>query len=126
MKKNRDDVRYSTFARICIDNNKNSMFFLKDISLTGYSITNTCGELAGPETGDELRAQTYPEMDREYKVLIFPEAESRIGSFELAVEFCWSRIQGIFYEAGGLISGYPGGTQYQLFANYLAWRTAHT
>jgi 6-phosphofructokinase len=75
---------------------------------------------------DTVPAIVYSGAEWEYKIMIIPEAESGVGSFELPVEFCWSRIQDTLYEAGGFICGYPEGTQYQVFANYLAWRAAHT
>jgi hypothetical protein len=133
MKEKRNNIRYPASAQIQISENKNIMLFLKDISITGCSITNSFDGLE-PVIMDGLEADAldsaadggFPEADREYKILIFPETESGIVSFELVVELCWSRIQDKFYDAGGLISGYPEGKQYQLFANYLAWRVAHT
>jgi hypothetical protein len=133
MKEKRNSARYPASARIQIGDNQNSALFLKDISITGCSITNSI-DGRNPVMPDGFEADTlepaadgaYPEADREYKILVFPETESGIASFELVVELCWSRIQGNLYESGGLISGYPEGKQYQLFADYLAWRVANT
>jgi hypothetical protein len=121
----RNNVRYSSSAKVRLGENQNIRLFLRDISLTGCSITNSSSGLETDALGD-ASAGIYPEADREYKIVIFPEAESRAAPFELKVELCWSRIQGKLYVAGGLISGYPEGPQYQLFASYLSWQAANT
>jgi hypothetical protein len=125
MHEKRNNARYPSSAGIRIGENQNSALFLRDISLTGCSITNSS---SGFETDalDDAAGGIYPEADGEYTIFISPEAESGIGPFELQVELCWSRIQGRLYAAGGFISGYPEGLRYQLFANYLAWRAVNT
>jgi hypothetical protein len=129
MEEKRKNVRYPASAQVRIEK-QNITLFLRDISLTGCSITNMPGEIEPKEpagTDDAAAAEeTYPDADGEYKIRIFPEAESGIEPFEVVVELCWSCTQGRHYEAGGLISGCPEGPQYQLFANYLAWQAAHT
>ncbi|MDR2742720.1 MAG: hypothetical protein LBB98_11300 [Treponema sp.] len=124
MNEKRNSIRYLSCAEIRIDENQNTRMFLRDISLTGCSITNSPSGFEADAIGDAI-AGIYPEADREYNIIIFPEAESGIMSFTLKVELCWSCIQGKLYAAGGIISGYPEGSQYQLFANYLAWQAAN-
>lgn len=118
----RKNIRYAASARIRINENQNILLFLKDICISGCAITNSTSD---SDKGVRATSGGYPEINREYRMLIIPEIESRVTPFELAVELCWAHTQGKIYEAGGLISGYPEGGQYQLFANYLAWRTAH-
>jgi hypothetical protein len=125
MKEKRNNARYPASAQIWVSENRNITLFLKNISITGCSITNSLGGLE-PDTADPVADGTYPEANGGYKISIFPETESGVPSFEMIVELCWSRIQDTVYEAGGLISGYPEKRQYQAFADYLAWRTTHT
>jgi hypothetical protein len=121
MKEKRKNIRYATSTRIRINENQNIILFLKDICVSGCAITNSTGD---SDTDVPEISDGYPEINQEYRMLIIPEIESRVMPFELAVELCWAHTQGKIYEAGGLISGYPEGGQYQSFANYLAWRTA--
>jgi hypothetical protein len=109
MKEKRKDTRYSASALVHFTDNSTDRFFLKDISLGGFSVTN-------------IDASINFEMNRDYRVTIAPEAEAGVEPFELDIAFCWTRALDEAYEAGGLISGYPGGKRYQQFANYLAWR----
>jgi hypothetical protein len=103
--------------------NQDLFLFLRDISITGCSITNA-------EPGSEAKAENAGadpgglEANREYKIEIHPETEAKVEPFELAIELSWIRSENGVYEAGGFISGYPKGKRYQLFANYLAWRAA--
>jgi hypothetical protein len=121
-KEKRNTLRCPASVQVRIDEKRMIALFLKDISITGCSITSSFGEF---EAGGSAAAEAYPEINREYTILISPEAESGVASFELRVELCWSHIQDGVYEAGGLISGYPKRKQYQFFANYLVWRAAN-
>jgi hypothetical protein len=125
MSEKRNSVRYLSSARARIGGNQNTRFFLRDISLTGCSISNSSSGLEADAPGGGAEG-VYPEADGEDTVFISPEAVSGIEPFELKVELCWSRIQGRLYTAGGLINGCPEGPGYQRFANYLAWLAANT
>jgi hypothetical protein len=124
MQEKRNTIRYPASAQVQIGEKRKIALLLKDISITGCSLISSSGELEA-DAGGPVAADAYPEINREYTILISPEAESGVASFELTVEFCWSHIQDGAYEAGGLISGYPKGKQYQFFANYLVWRSAN-
>jgi hypothetical protein len=103
--------------------NQNTELFLKNLCINGCSITSSTGDF---DTANPKISGSYPEINRECRILILPEVESKVMPFELTVELCWSCIHDGIYEAGGLISGYPEGEQYQSFADYLAWQVAYT
>jgi hypothetical protein len=124
MQEKRNTVRYPASAQVQIGEERKIVLFLKDISITGCSLISSIGEHKA-STGSPAAVNVYPEINREYTILISPEVESGVASFELTVELCWSHIQDGAYEAGGLISSYPKGKQYQFFANYLVWRAAN-
>jgi hypothetical protein len=125
MKEKRNNKRYPASAQVWINENRNIALFLKDISSDGCCITNSFDGIE-PADGGQPAEGTYPEANGEYKIMISPETESGVVSFELIIELCWSHVRDNVYEAGGLICGYPEKEQYQTFANYLAWRTTNT
>jgi len=137
MNEKRKNIRYLSSAQIRVAGNEDFVLFLKDISITGCSITNVLTDTHA-ETGAESgfnNAGTGPDgsengkaadlaVNQEYKIKIYPETDADVEPFELAIELSWIHSENGVYEAGGFISGYPKGKRYQQFANYLAWRAA--
>jgi hypothetical protein len=150
MKEKRKNIRYLSSAQIRVAGNEDFVLFLKDISITGCSITNVLTDThaeTGPESaannagsgqgGSDSQAALAASSiftlqnkvadlaaNREYTIEIYPETDAGVEPFELAIELSWIRSENGVYEAGGFISGYPKGKRYQQFANNLAWRAA--
>jgi hypothetical protein len=137
MKEKRKNVRYLSSAQIRVVGKQDLVLFLRDISTTGCSITNVPGDTQNKVEDLDSQAALAAssiftlqnkvedlDVNREYKIEIYPETDAGVEPFELVIELSWIRSENGVYEAGGFISGYPKGKRYQQFANYLAWRAA--
>jgi hypothetical protein len=102
----RKHARYASSAVIQIGGQRYS---LKDISVSGCCLRLPAG-------ADSL------ELSREYTATIIAEPDAQAASFDLTVEPCWAQDKEDAHEVGCFITGFPEGKQYQLFADYLAWR----
>jgi len=60
--------------------------------------------------------------ETQYQLMIKPEKESHIGTFELVVDCKWVRNEGRGTELGFGIMASPKGKQFQYYVDYLAYR----
>ncbi|MDR1617669.1 MAG: PilZ domain-containing protein, partial [Treponema sp.] len=60
--------------------------------------------------------------DIQYRLEIFPEGASNIGSFEISVESKWVRAGSYSSEVGFSIVASPKGKLFQRYVDYLDWR----
>ena len=104
----RKSVRYQTLAHVEISKVSGGEGLLKNISITGC-----CVECTG-------KVDIQPAA--EYQLVIKPEKESHIGSFELEVDCKWVRNDGHGTELGFGIIASPKGKQFQYYVDYLAYR----
>ena len=104
----RRSPRYRTIARVEIQKVSGGDGLLKNISITGCCV----------ECDDKVNIQPLTQ----YQLMIKPEKESRIGTFELDVECKWIRHDGHSTELGFGIIASPKGKQFQHYVDYLAYR----
>jgi len=107
MSENRRSPRYRTLAHVEISKVSGGEGLLKNISITGC-----CVEITG-------KVQIQPLA--QYQLVIKPEKESHIGSFELTVDCKWVRDDGHGTELGFGIIASPKGKQFQFYVDYLAY-----
>jgi len=108
----RRSPRYRSLARAQVSEVSGVEGFLKNISITGC-----CMECTG-------EADVQPET--RYQMVIKPERESHIGSFELQVECKWIRNDGYSVELGFNIIASPKGKQFFRYVDYLAFSHSHS
>jgi len=108
MLENRRSPRYRTIARVQISKVAESEGLLKNISITGC-----CVECPGMVNIQPLN---------QYQMIVIPEKESHIGTFELLVDCKWVRNDGHGTELGFGILTSPKGKQFQHYVDYLAYR----
>jgi hypothetical protein len=106
----RKNRRYPSIARAQSPKIFSGDALLKDLSITGCCIECT------------MR----PEISAggKYKINIFPEENSGIGSFELVVECKWIHTVDYSCDIGFDIMESPKGKTFQRYVDYLSWRSA--
>ncbi|MDR0587261.1 MAG: PilZ domain-containing protein [Treponema sp.] len=106
----RKNRRYPSVAKAQSSGVFSGDALLKDLSITGCCIECTmCPEISAGE---------------KYKMSIFPEENSGIGSFELVVECKWIHTADYSCEIGFDIVQSPRGKTFQRYVDYLSWRSA--
>ena len=108
MEEQRKNTRYQTFAKAHIDGIAHEDAVLKDISVTGCRI--------------ELSSFVQITPNKQYKLKIIPEDESKIDPFFLFAEAKWIGTEIDSYEFGFNIIKSPKGKQFQRYVDYLSWR----
>jgi hypothetical protein len=81
--------------------------------LKNISITGCCVECTGTV---DIKPTA------QYQLVIKPEKDSHIGTFELTVDCKWVRSDGHGTELGFGIMASPKGKQFQYYVDYLAYR----
>lgn len=104
----RANIRYRTYAKVNFPGIMEQESILKDISITGCRIE--CTSLANIQ------------LDTGYILEIIPEADSRIGRFELEVKAVWISPAGYAGDVGFIITASPRGKSFQRYVDYLSWR----
>jgi hypothetical protein len=109
-KDKRKNRRYPSIAKAQSPEAFSGDALLKDLSITGCCIECT------------MR----PEINtgKNYKMSIFPEENSGIGSFELVVKCKWIRTVDYSCNMGFDIVQSPRGKTFQRYVDYLSWRSA--
>ncbi|MDR3276963.1 MAG: PilZ domain-containing protein [Treponema sp.] len=81
---------------------------LKDLDVVGCCI--------------ESSMQADIKSGQSYRLEIIPEAESKVGTFEIRAESRWVRPGEYFCEMGFMITASPKGREFMRYVEYLAWR----
>ena len=108
MEEKRRNQRYTTIARVVIEELGNEEGLLKDLSITGCRI--------------ELSDYKEVKQHTQYKLKIIPEATSEVEPFLLSVESRWIGTEVDYYEFGFSINEPPKGKQFKRYVDYLSWR----
>jgi hypothetical protein len=106
----RKNRRYPSIARARIPKAFPGDALLKDLSVTGCCIECTM----------------HPDVQQNsvYKIMIYPEANSKIGNFELSGECKWIRQGGDSCDIGFAVIESPRGKTFQRYVDYLSWRSS--
>jgi hypothetical protein len=104
----RAHVRRRSFARVRFRGHVGEENLLKDISVTGCRVE--CSSLA------DMR------LDTSYILEVIPEADAKIGRFELEVTTVWIHPAGYSGDMGFRITASPKGKLFQRYVDYLSWR----
>jgi hypothetical protein len=104
----RKSRRYPSIARVQIPGAFSGDALLKDLSITGCRIECTMHV--------DLAEKT------DYKIILFPEDNTGIGSFEFLAECKWLRPGAYACEIGFAIKESPKGKDFQKYVDYLSWR----
>jgi hypothetical protein len=107
----RRSPRYRSLAHAQVSGVSEGECLLRNISITGC-----CLECAGVT---EIQPNT------QYQLIIKPEREAHIGSFELQVECKWVRNDGSTVELGFSVIASPKGKKLFRYVDYLAFRHSH-
>ena len=108
MTEQRKDKRFSTTARVKIEEFGREEFQLKDLSITGCRI--------------EYPLDMEIILDTQFSLKIIPEKEAKIKSFSITAEARWIMVNSTSCEAGFSIIESPKGKQFQNYVDYLSWR----
>lgn len=101
--------RYSSLAQARLESVDYATGLLRDLSITGCRL--------------EFSVALALETGKEYRILIYPEANSRIDPFEIVGESRWNRAGYDAFEIGFFIRTSPSGKAFERYLDYLAWRT---
>jgi hypothetical protein len=106
----RKNRRYLSVGRARIPKAFSGDAFLKDLGIAGCCVECTMS----------------PDVERNavYKIVICPEADSKIGYFELSAECRWIRQGGDFCGIGFAVIESPRGKAFQRYVDYLSWRSS--
>jgi hypothetical protein len=104
----RSHTRYRSFARVKFQGIVGGDNLLKDISVTGCRV--------------ECTSLSDIQLDTPYVLEVIPEANARIGRFELEVKAVWLSPSGYSGDAGFSITASPRGKLFQRYVDYLSWQ----
>ncbi|MDR0382549.1 MAG: PilZ domain-containing protein [Spirochaetaceae bacterium] len=105
----RINKRYQSLATATMADAFIGEAMLKDLSVSGCRIEHTVIINA--------------EHDKHYTLHVKPEADAKIGEFDLAVKLCWVKHGNCASEAGFSVVESPKGKFFQRYVDYLAYRS---